>query len=126
VTSIDPTGKLFAYLRSQAQDLQRQAAAAPPRQPGAVPGQVAQRRTFEEQLAAGVAAIDGEDPQRKRKAFRVFLEAILLRDIEPALINSPGFAGLVDRVQTTMEADPALKPAVDEAGALLLTHHKDS
>lgn len=127
MTSIDPTGRLLAHLRAQTQDLRREASAAgAPRRPGAERSQATQRRTFEEQLAAGVAAIANEDPQRRRKAFRVFLEAVLLREIEPALINSPGFASLVDRVQSTMESDAALKPAIDEAGALILARHASS
>jgi len=71
-------------------------------------------------IARRVQAIDPDDPERRRKAFRVFLESVLLAELGEALINDAGFYQLVDQVQTRMQADADLVRAMDEAAELLL------
>jgi hypothetical protein len=71
-------------------------------------------------IARRVQAIDPDDPDRRRKAFRVFLESVLLVELGEALINDPGFYQLVDQVQTRMQTDADLARAMDEAADLLL------
>ncbi|MFZ6646156.1 hypothetical protein ACO0LO_10595 [Undibacterium sp. TJN25] len=53
-----------------------------------------------------IKAIDRDDPQRGKKAFRVFLESILLSHFGDHLINDPKFYQLIDEVQTSMENNP--------------------
>ena len=124
MTSIDPTSKLLVYLREQAQALRHRAAAAPHEAAGRTAGPPPRRP--EEQLALDIESIARDDPQAGRKAFRLYLESVLLRELGPSLANDPGFGALVSRVQSAMESDGALKPAVDEAGALLLSHYPAS
>lgn len=62
-----------------------------------------------------VAQIGREDPQRGRKAFRVFLEAVLLSQLGEGLIKDPRFFQLVDDVQLAMEADEACGALVARA-----------
>lgn len=71
-------------------------------------------------IARRIHAIDPSDPDRRRKAFRVFLESVLLAELGEALINDPGFYQLVDQVQAQMHADADLARAMDEAADLLL------
>jgi hypothetical protein len=71
-------------------------------------------------IARRVQAIDPGDPDRRRKAFRVFLESVLLAELGEALINDPGFYQLVDQVQSRMQTDADLARAMDEAADLLL------
>lgn len=121
MTSIDPNGRLLAYLREQTQALRRQPASSTPQQPdsgwnrsagtGETPAQV---------LARKIAAVDRDDPQARRKVFRIYLESVLLQELGAALAVDPGFAAMVDRVQDTMEGDSGLKEAMDQAGGLLL------
>ena len=66
------------------------------------------------QLASG-------DPQRGRKAFRVFLEAVLLSHLGEELVNDPRFYQLLDDVQGALEADPATATLVQDAIAYLLS-----
>ena len=121
MTSIDPTGRMLAYLREQAQALRRQPSPGSAQQPG-VSGErsTGGSDSPEQVLARKIAAIDSDDPHSRRKAFRLYLESLLLKEFGAALASDPGFGAMVDRVQHTMEDDAALKDAIDKAGALLL------
>jgi hypothetical protein len=67
-----------------------------------------------------VRQIGADDPQRGRKAFRVFLEAVLLSHFGEALVADPKFFQVVDEVQGGLEADPACTELVGIAIAHLL------
>jgi hypothetical protein len=67
-----------------------------------------------------VLAISPDDPQRRRKAFRVFLESVLTAEMGTDLVNDPAFHRLVDDVQRTMEADTERAAAMERAGDFLL------
>lgn len=67
-----------------------------------------------------VRQIGADDPQRGRKAFRVFLEAVLLSHFGEALVADPKFFQLVDEVHDGLEADPACKQLIGTAIAHLL------
>jgi hypothetical protein len=123
LTTINPTGQLAALIRDQVSVLQR---------PACLParGQViAQRRKSGKSLqdqdlanlvALRVRALDPDDPQRERKAFRVFLESVLLAELGENLINDPAFYRMVDDIQQQMEDDGALASSIHEASRQLL------
>jgi hypothetical protein len=67
-----------------------------------------------------VAALDPADPQRGRKAFRIFLESVLLGEFGEELMNDPAFYQMVDDVQQLMEGDARVTAAIDKAVASLL------
>ena len=71
-------------------------------------------------IARRVAAIDPNDADRGRKAFRVFLESVLLAEFGEALMNDAHFYQLVDDVQKHMETDPEIAAAIKEATRLLI------
>jgi hypothetical protein len=62
-----------------------------------------------------VKSIARDDPQRGRKAFRVFLEAVLLSQFGERLINDPGFYQMVENVQAALESAPGSAPLVKQA-----------
>lgn len=72
------------------------------------------------QVARAVVAIAPTDPDRRRKAFRVYLQAVLVRECGIQHADDPAFQDLVERVQDTMEADPRLRHAIENAGDMLL------
>jgi hypothetical protein len=142
VSTIGPPPELTAYLRRQLAAL---AAASPvsapktgtssklsPQQaakgrPGSAASKAdarrGQRRPADDlatALARRIAAIDKADPDRRRKAFRVFLESVMLDEWGTQLINDPGFHQLVDSVQAQMETRPDLRTLMDEAATRLL------
>jgi len=67
-----------------------------------------------------IKSLDPEDPKRGRKAFRIFLESVLLSELGEGLINDPQFYQMVDKIQDTMERDPRILAAIEQATAALL------
>ena len=67
-----------------------------------------------------VRQIGRDDPQRGRKAFRVFLEAVLLSHFGEGLMNDPRFFQMVDDIQLAMEADAGCRDLVGRAIEQLL------
>jgi DNA mismatch repair protein MutH len=67
-----------------------------------------------------VGQIAGDDPERGRKAFRVFLESVLLQELGNGLSTDPRFHQLVDDVQHTLETDQRCAPLVQDAITHLL------
>lgn len=55
-----------------------------------------------------IKAIAPDDPLRGRKAFRAFLESVLLTHFGEKLINDPQFHQLIDEVQEAIEGDSAI------------------
>lgn len=128
MTQIDSAVQLAALIRRQV------AALRAPARPGRVaaspdgelakssrPGAAEAHDDVAGLISRRVRSIDPDDPQRARKAFRVFLESVLLSELGGELINDPGFYQMVDHVQNQMEADPHLAHAIQEAAAVLLS-----
>lgn len=117
---IDPAGPLFAHIRAQALAWKRNSSAkgsTATTEPGATTSEGAD---WLAQVARSVVAIGRDDPQRKRKAFRVYLRAALARELGVAHADDHGFPQLVERVLETMESDPQLNEAIATAGDMLL------
>ena len=71
-------------------------------------------------VARRVQSIDPDDPDRPRKAFRVYLESVLLAEFGEHLVNDAGFHQLVDSVHSEMDGDPELARAIHEAATVML------
>lgn len=118
VTTIDPRMHLAAALQAQLAAVRERAhvpqrarvagAAAPP---GAQAAGMAQR----------MSAIDRGDPDRRRKAVRVYLESELSREFGAGLLDDPSLPLLLDAVQQRMQEDAATAAAVEAVGDLLLS-----
>ena len=119
MTPIDPSQRLAASVQAEVQALRARRspataappAAAQPRAHSGVRALVAQR----------VQALDADDPRRKQKAARIFLESVLLYELGAQLVQDPSFADMVDAVQGQMQGDPQLATALDQLGAFLLS-----
>lgn len=124
MTRIDAASELAALIRrqfGQAQAQGTQRSAVPAAKTSAT--KTSARNPAENSaalIAQRVRAIPADDPQRRRKAFRVFLESALLNELGDSLINDPGFYRLVDRVEQQMTANPQLSEAIDAAAEMLL------
>lgn len=117
MNTIDSAPRLAAVLRQQvaafrpAGSRQAQAnAASGAHSPADIASVVARR----------IHAVAADDPQRKQKAVRIFLESVLLHELGVALANDPTFPEMVDAVQAQMLGDARLAAAVDELGDLLV------
>lgn len=120
MTGISPTTQLVATIRQHvagsAHVVQARSKTAPTRGQGT---QQNKERSLAELVGQRIRAIDRDDPRRHRKAFRAFLESVLLGQLGIQLINDPAFYSLVDEVHRTMESDLALAPQIEEAGKQL-------
>jgi hypothetical protein len=121
VAPINPVSNLVAVIRNQ---LASRAETRPVAQPATgmrkQDGQ-ASAPDLESLIGLRIKSIARDDPKRGRKAFRVFLEAMLLAKFGEQLINDPKFYALVDDVQIAMEADLELNSLVQAAIEHLLS-----
>jgi hypothetical protein len=115
MSGIASVGQLVAVIQSQFSARAQAAAPGKLRRP-------AQRetRSLTSLIELRVAQIGPDDPQRGRKAFRVFLESVLLQELGGQLNADPKFHQLVDDVQRMMEQDARCAPLVQDAISYLL------
>lgn len=128
MSTIGPAPELALYLRSQLKSMQPVVAGARSRRTGSLSrGDATSTREkgrpaddLAAAMARRIAAIDPADPERRRKAFRVFLESLLLHEWGDQLLNDPGFHQLVDSVHAQMEGSPQLVSLIQEVADRLL------
>lgn len=119
MTSIDPSQRLVRLLRTQVpafRESSRGARASHPstrssRQPADLASVVAQR----------IQELRPEDPDRKRKALRIFLESLLMQRLGASIVSTASFEDMVKAVQTQMESDPELAAAGDALSEVLVS-----
>ena len=122
MTSIGPSGHLLAEIRARSLELRRRATPSgnPPTSRDRPATAAEPQADWSAGVALAVGAIAPDDPQRRRKAFRAYLQAVLARELGLRHSDDPAFQALVDQVQESMELDRRLNGAIDEAGRLLL------
>ncbi|SFD93302.1 hypothetical protein SAMN04489710_10970 [Paracidovorax konjaci] len=72
-------------------------------------------------MALRLSAIGDGDPDRRRKAFKIFLETTLVNEFGHVLRGSTDFDSLVDQVASQMFEDPTLRAACEVAADSLLS-----
>lgn len=120
---LDPASQLAALIRVQVASLRRRqepGAPAGKRRSAAAASGAAGTPDLASLVAQRIRSIQPDDPMRERKAFRVFLETVLLSELGQELLGDPAFSTMVDHVQDQMESDPDLANASLEAARLLL------
>lgn len=118
--AIGTVSQLISVIRSQltaaapAQGARRQAGAR------ASAGRRYTDRAMQSLIEVRIRPIAADDPQRGRKAFRIFLEVVLLTHLGDDLMNDPKFYRLLDDVQGALEADQSSAALVEQAIAHLI------
>lgn len=115
MSGIASVGQLVAVIQARFSERAQAPAAANARR-----GARGAARPTGDSVELRVAGIDPADPQRGRKAFRVFLESVLLQELGSDLHLDPGFHQMVDDVQRMLEQDPRCAPLVRDAISHLL------
>jgi hypothetical protein len=120
MTRIDSSASLIARIQAQL----RSAASLPPFQKE-VAGKGLRRPTeaspdLTARVVQRVALIDKKDPDRERKALRIFFEAVLLNEFGPALAQDHRLHDMLDHIQSQFGTDPQLACAASEAAHQLL------
>lgn len=116
--SLSPVGQLVAVIQAQLAPrvAPQQRKAAGTTRPGHY-----QPDRLAALIELRVRQIAPDEPQRGRKAFRVFLEAVLLAQLGEELLNDPKFFQMVGDIQAAMEGDAGCRKLVDRAIAHLLS-----
>jgi hypothetical protein len=122
VSPVNPVSQLVAAIRTQLATQSEQASAKQTsgRQKSSRAGSPVPLQGIESLVQEKIKRIDRNDPDRGRKAFRIFLETILLSQFGEGLINDPGFYQMVDDVQYAMESDAEINEAIRAAVQHLL------
>lgn len=119
--NIDSTSRFLLQMREQVTAAVRQARVQQGKAATAARSTTSTARDPQRLILQRVLAIDPHDPQRRRKAFRVFMESVLADELGKDLLTDPAWHRIVDDVCRTMEGNAALAPAIDKAGEYLLT-----
>lgn len=119
MTIIDASQRLTLLLRSQVPAF-RQAAGAGQRKTARAASTRAQARDVANIVVQRIQALSLDDPDRKRKAVRIFLESLLLQELGVALADDSSFADMVNAVQDRMQSDARMAAAADELSEVLL------
>jgi hypothetical protein len=117
LTTVDPSRQVALAMQAQLAALRergRTQAGTPSQASSSQQGRIAGT------LAQRVQAIAPDDPDRRQKAVRIFLQAELLREFGDGLLNDPQFGTLLDAVQEQMGQDEKTAMAVSALGDLLL------
>lgn len=129
MTRIDAAAALNALLRSQPDAALRAAASVSNasaisqqarRVNKRVKGEEMAAQQHEAQLLRRVRELSDNDPDRRRKAFRLFLESALLKQLGAALEMDQDFTRIVDRVEQQIESDPDLRESSWVAADILI------
>jgi len=121
VAGIDPTSQLASLIRTQVATLRRQKQSRPSlNRDSHTDNGLAQQHDMASVVAQRVRTLDPDDPQRERKALRIFLETVLLSELGQDLVGDPSFSQMVNHVVGQMDADPDLAAASSAAAKLLL------
>lgn len=118
MTSIDASQRLALLLRTQLSALQ-----APGRKQRASPATGSaqdQSPDLASVVAQRIHALAKDDPDRKRKALRIYLESLLLEQLGSGLVRDSSFGDMVDAVQSQMEADREIAAAADALSEILI------
>lgn len=119
--NIDSTARFLSQIREQVSTAALQARPSQGRPIGSArPTRKSSARDPQQVLLQRVRTIDPDDPDRRKKAFRVFLESILVDELGNHLLNDPAYHRIVEDVYRTMERNINLAPAIDKAGEYLL------
>lgn len=121
---LNSADELAALMRVQIASLRQQTKApqAFPRKPASAPARQskASANDFASVAADRIRGINPDDPERSRKAIRIFLESVLLAELGPTLAGDPQFAHMVDHVQQQLDSTPELALAAKQAAETLL------
>ena len=118
--ALDPANQLAALIRVQVAQLRKRQGSSRASADPAASSETGDGKDVAALVADRIRAIPRGDPQRERKAFRYFLETVLVSELGAAVANDPSFTVMVDHVQQQMDSDPQLAQASTDAARVLL------
>ncbi|WP_419688231.1 hypothetical protein ACN22W_30060 [Burkholderia theae] len=126
MSPISPLDRLFQTIQSQSVLAgQSKAVAAGSRKEPVDKGAAQKRDGLAMRLAQRIQAIDADHPQRRRQAFRLYIEYGLISRLGEEAGNDANFPTLIDRIIRGIEQMPSIQSDVDTAVDMLLKHASD-
>lgn len=119
MTTIDPGNRLAAAVHAEVAALRERTATKPQAQ-GKPAARAQEANGLARVVGQRVAGIAADDPHRRQKAFRVFLESAILQAFGDALIHDADFPTMVDAVESRLQGDAQLARAAEDLAGYLL------
>lgn len=117
MSAVDPSSHLVQLLQRQIRSVA--GTRAPSRAPS--PDATASTSSHLASLAAGrIRGIRADDPDRRSKALRVFLESVMQQAFGAQAVHDPNFAPMLDAVQQQMRDDPQIAQAAEALARVLV------
>lgn len=125
MTSVNATSAIALFIRQQGIGRRQiDGAANSPKDNASLSRSTASgRRDVAHLVFKRIKFIEPTDPDRRRKAFRIFIESVLLLELGDELINDPKFYELVNEVELRMRDEAALVQSIEDAADMLLRMH---
>jgi hypothetical protein len=127
MSPISPLDRLFQTIQSQSvpagpTKTASTAVAADTRTDSIDKAGAAKRERLAARLAQRIQAIDPDHPQRRRQAFRLYIEYGLIGRLGEETGNDANFTTLVDQIVRGMSQMPSIQEDIDTAADVLLEH----
>ncbi|WP_116138506.1 hypothetical protein [Trinickia diaoshuihuensis] len=121
MSPISPLDRLFQTIQSQSVPAaQTKTAVAKSRQEPIGDAGAAKRERLGARLAQRIQAIDRDHPQKRRQAFRLYIEYGLIGRLGEEAASDANFPTLVDQIIRTMEQMESIRDDIDAAADTLL------
>jgi len=125
MTSIQNISQITAIIRSQISQLKNS------QSPRIIQSKKNQKKTLSgvraesehdvaDVITLRISQIEKLDPDRVNKAFRIFLESILIAEFGSHLINDPRFFQMIDSIKSQMQGDAELSEMINSAMVSIL------
>jgi hypothetical protein len=126
MTKINADGRLPSLTRVRAIDLGvlRRSQSSGAGQADAAGSKPVSAWDMQSYIDGQIGAVNFNDPSERKKIFKIFLSATLLREFGPALANDPKFSSVVDSVDDAMSGDDELRVALTKLVDQLVMQHK--
>jgi hypothetical protein len=121
MTTVDPSATLVHLLQRQITSVAGKRAVARGQSPAtaaATPSKLASL------AAERIRSIRPDDPERRSKALRVFLECVMQQAFGAQAVHDPNFAPMLDTVQQQMRDDPKIAEAAEALARVLVGEAK--
>jgi hypothetical protein len=117
MTVVDPSSQLVRLLQRQITSAAGSRATMRGRSPAAT---TASSNGLAMAAAERIRGIRADDPQRRSKALRVFLECVMQQAFGAQAVHDPSFGAMLDAVQQQMTDDPRISEAADALAKVLV------
>lgn len=123
---IQSTVNLAAIMRNQISTLQQQTSTSISAKNKLLHAKPKSEPDLASFLALQLSQISKTDVNRRRKAFRIFLESVIVSKFGQTIVNDIHFPEMINQIQDQMSSDPELGSIIEEATDLMFSKIESS